>query len=265
LPVPYGFVITTPTCREYFDNGNTLPTLLEQEYRVALDLVEKKMGARFGDPDNPLLFSVRSGAPISMPGMMNTILNLGINDEIVKGLQGYIARNFESLKLAIKMNVKIAMGSDAVLTGFGENTRELEWFVKAGMTPEQALQTATKNAAELLGKEKELGAIAPGYFADIVAVQGDPLSDIDVVVNKVLWVMKDGNWDVLYSIVSVVFAGLIFVAASSVKRCVGFAMSLFGLLLVRCFRGLFCGLLRLLWRLCAGFDDVLLDWLDLAC
>jgi pyruvate,orthophosphate dikinase len=86
LPVPFGFVITTSTCREFFQAGNKLPTLLEQEYRVALDLVEKKMGARFGDPENPLLFSVRSGAPVSMPGMMNTILNLGMNDEIAEGL-----------------------------------------------------------------------------------------------------------------------------------------------------------------------------------
>jgi pyruvate,orthophosphate dikinase len=86
LPVPFGFTITTPTCREFFDNGNQLPSLLEQEYRVALDIVEKKMGARFGDPENPLLFSVRSGAAVSMPGMMNTILNLGLNDEITEGL-----------------------------------------------------------------------------------------------------------------------------------------------------------------------------------
>jgi imidazolonepropionase-like amidohydrolase len=75
---------------------------------------------------------------------------------------------------------------------FGENTRELGWFVKAGMTPEQALRTATTNAAELLGKEKELGSVAPGYFADLVAVEGDPLSDINVVFNNVKWVMKDG-------------------------------------------------------------------------
>jgi pyruvate, orthophosphate dikinase len=86
LPVPFGFIITTGTCREFFQAGNKLPSLLEQEYRVALDLVEKKMGARFGDPANPLLFSVRSGAPVSMPGMMNTILNLGLNDEITEGL-----------------------------------------------------------------------------------------------------------------------------------------------------------------------------------
>jgi pyruvate,orthophosphate dikinase len=86
LPVPFGFTITAPTCREFFDNGNQLPQRLEQEYRVALDLVEKKMGAHFGDPENPLLFSVRSGAAVSMPGMMNTILNLGLNDEIAEGL-----------------------------------------------------------------------------------------------------------------------------------------------------------------------------------
>lgn len=86
LPVPFGFIITTATCREFFENGNKLPNSLEQDYRVALDLVENKMGARFGDPENPLLLSVRSGAPVSMPGMMDTVLNLGMNDEIVEGL-----------------------------------------------------------------------------------------------------------------------------------------------------------------------------------
>jgi imidazolonepropionase-like amidohydrolase len=69
----------------------------------------------------------------------------------------------------------------------------LGWFVKAGMSPEQALQTATGNAATLLGKEKELGAIAPGFFADLVAVDGDPLSDISVVLHNVKWVMKGGE------------------------------------------------------------------------
>ena len=88
--------------------------------------------------------------------------------------------------------MKFAMGSDAIYTMFGQNTRELGWFVKAGMTPEQALRTATTNAAKLLGKEKELGAVAPGYFADLVAVEGDPLADINVVPTKVRWVMKAG-------------------------------------------------------------------------
>jgi len=108
-------------------------------------------------------------------------------------LQAFIPRNLETARKAHEAGVKFAMGSDAIYTMFGENTRELGWFVKAGMTPEQALRTATGNAAELLGKEKELGAVAPGYFADLVAVEGDPLADIKVVLNNVRWVMKDGT------------------------------------------------------------------------
>jgi imidazolonepropionase-like amidohydrolase len=61
------------------------------------------------------------------------------------------------------------------------------------MTPEQALQTATTNAAALLGKEKELGAVAPGYLGDLIAVEGDPLTDINAVLNSVKWVMTNGN------------------------------------------------------------------------
>ena len=107
-------------------------------------------------------------------------------------LEAFIPRNVETARKAFKAGVKIAMGSDAIYTMFGQNTRELEWFIKAGMTPEQALRTATSSAAELLGKEKEVGAAAPGYYADLIAVQGDALSDINVVVHNVKWVMKAG-------------------------------------------------------------------------
>ncbi len=113
LPVPFGFIITTATCREYFQAGNKLPRLLEQEYRVALDLVEKQMGARFGDPENPLLFSVRSGAPVSMPGMMNTILNLGLNDEIAAGLAKKTDNPrfaYDSYRRFISMFADVVMG-----------------------------------------------------------------------------------------------------------------------------------------------------------
>jgi len=106
--------------------------------------------------------------------------------------KAFIERNLETARKAHKAGVKFAMGSDAIYTMFGENTRELGWFVKAGMSPEQALRTATTNAAELLGKEKELGAVAPGYFGDLVAVEGDPLANIDVAIYKVKWVMKGG-------------------------------------------------------------------------
>jgi imidazolonepropionase-like amidohydrolase len=107
-------------------------------------------------------------------------------------LQAFIARNLETARKAYKAGVKFAMGSDAIYTMFGQNTRELGWFVKAGMTPEQALRTATTNAAALLGKEKELGAVDTGYFADLVAVDGDPTVDINVVLYNVKWVMKGG-------------------------------------------------------------------------
>src|SRR5205814_59969 len=117
----------------------------------------------------------------------------GYGDAVVAKLNDYTARNFETLKKAIRAHAKIAMGSDAVFTGFGENTRELEWFVKGGMTPADAIAAATTNAATLLGKEKELGAIAPGYFADIIAVEGDPLTDIGALINGVRLVMKSGK------------------------------------------------------------------------
>src|SRR5260370_1357029 len=107
--------------------------------------------------------------------------------------KAFIERNLETARKAFKAGVKFAMGSDAIYTMFGQNTRELGWFVKAGMTPEQALRTATTNAAELLGKEKELGAVAPGYFADLVAVEGDPLADINAAINNVRWVMTAGR------------------------------------------------------------------------
>jgi imidazolonepropionase-like amidohydrolase len=84
------------------------------------------------------------------------------------------------------------VGSDAVYTAFGTNMQELSWFVKFGMSNEQALQSATVLPAEMLGMEKTLGAVAPGYTADIVAVEGDPLTDVQAVVNNVRWVMKEG-------------------------------------------------------------------------
>lgn len=110
----------------------------------------------------------------------------------VVALDSFRVLNLETAQRAHKAGVKFAMGSDAVYWMFGENTRELAWFVKAGMTPAQALATATTNAAALLRMPRKLGKIAPGYFADIVAVDGNPLSDIDVVISHVVWVMKGG-------------------------------------------------------------------------
>ena len=86
LPVPAGFTITTEVCTYYYENKETYPKKLHKEVKTALAKIEKDMGAKFGDPDNPLLVSVRSGARASMPGMMDTVLNLGLNDTTIQGL-----------------------------------------------------------------------------------------------------------------------------------------------------------------------------------
>jgi pyruvate,orthophosphate dikinase len=86
LPVPPGFTITTEVCTAYYDNGRKYPDDLAQQVRAALALVEEAVGNRFGDHHRPLLVSVRSGARVSMPGMMDTVLNLGLNDQTVEGL-----------------------------------------------------------------------------------------------------------------------------------------------------------------------------------
>jgi len=86
VPVPAGFTITTDACRAYLSNGKVLPDGLEDEIQQHLAALEQKTGKRFGDTSDPLLVSVRSGAAVSMPGMMDTILNLGLNDESVRGL-----------------------------------------------------------------------------------------------------------------------------------------------------------------------------------
>jgi pyruvate,orthophosphate dikinase len=86
LPVPPGFTITTEVCTEYYENGKTLPEALFAEMEAAIADVEALQGKKLGDPSNPLLLSVRSGAKFSMPGMMDTVLNLGLNDEVAQAM-----------------------------------------------------------------------------------------------------------------------------------------------------------------------------------
>ena len=86
IPVPPGFTITTEVCNYFYKNKGKLPPDLENEVRESIRRIEELSNKKFGGRDNPLLFSVRSGAKFSMPGMMDTVLNLGLNDETVKGL-----------------------------------------------------------------------------------------------------------------------------------------------------------------------------------
>jgi pyruvate,orthophosphate dikinase len=86
VPVPPGYTITTAACRQFFEAGGRLLDSILQEEEQALRRLERYLGRRLGDPENPLLVSVRSGAPLSMPGMMDTVLNLGLNDQTVEGI-----------------------------------------------------------------------------------------------------------------------------------------------------------------------------------
>ena len=117
----------------------------------------------------------------------------GFKPEAIPPLEEYIQKNLDAARRAFKAGVKLGMGSDAVYTMFGQNTRELEWFVKAGLSPAQALATATTTAAELLDQKDRLGRIAPGFAADLVAIDGRPLENIHDVIAGVRWVMKDGK------------------------------------------------------------------------
>jgi pyruvate,orthophosphate dikinase len=115
LPVPPGFTITTQCCDLYYKSGKKLPPGLMDDVRKAVATLEKETGKKFGDPKNPLLVSVRSGAAASMPGMMNTILNLGLNDESVRGLAAATNNErfaYDSYRRVINMFGDVVVGVD---------------------------------------------------------------------------------------------------------------------------------------------------------
>ena len=115
LPVPPGFTITTALCNQYYDDGKTYPEALAGQIAEALSVVEQETGLRFADPANPLLLSVRSGARASMPGMMDTVLNLGLNDETCAGLaakSGDERFAFDSYRRFIQMYGDVVLGVD---------------------------------------------------------------------------------------------------------------------------------------------------------
>src|ERR1700730_1618881 len=113
LPVPPGFTITTEVCTYYYQNGKTYPAALEEQVNAALARLGSRLGRKFGDPENPLLVSVRSGARASMPGMMDTVLNLGLNDETVETLarkSGDKRFAYDSFRRFITMYSDVVLG-----------------------------------------------------------------------------------------------------------------------------------------------------------
>ncbi len=154
LPVPPGFTVTTDVCTYYYANNNTYPADLKDQVKAAVAGVEAIMGKKFADPENPLLFSVRSGARISMPGMMDTVLNLGLNDESVKGLakvSGNERFAYDSYRRFIQMFSDVVLGAD-----LDEYEGALEAMKKAKGYASDTDMT-TEDLKELVKEYKEIG------------------------------------------------------------------------------------------------------------
>ncbi|MEI6440458.1 MAG: pyruvate, phosphate dikinase, partial [Alphaproteobacteria bacterium] len=141
LPVPPGFTITTEACNHYYDNEKRYPRDLKDQVAVGLATVEKLTGKSFGDPQNPLLVSVRSGARASMPGMMDTVLNLGLNDHTVEGLARLAGDRrfaFDSYRRFIQMFSNVVLNIDHHIFEeiLDEHKDRLEIYVDTALTAE---------------------------------------------------------------------------------------------------------------------------------
>ena len=116
LPVPFGFTISTEACNDYYEAGEKISEQVEEQTIEALRKLEEQTGKTLGDPKNPLLVSVRSGSVFSMPGMMDTVLNLGMNDETVKGVAGLTENPrfaYDSYRRFIQMFSNVVLGIDS--------------------------------------------------------------------------------------------------------------------------------------------------------
>ena len=152
-PVPAGFTITTEACRAYMANGKTMPSGLEEEIEEHLGRLEERTGKRFGDTTDPLLVSVRSGAAVSMPGMMDTILNLGLNDQAVEGLAartGNARFARDSYRRLIQMYGEVVDGVDA--HRFEQALTDL----KQDRGAQQDLDLSADDLAQLIGTYKRI-------------------------------------------------------------------------------------------------------------
>ena len=147
IPVPPGFTITTEVCNAYYALGNAYPDGLDDAIRAGIAHVERTVGMGFGDPDNPLLVSVRSGARVSMPGMMDTVLNLGLNDTTVAGL----AKRSGDARFAYDSYRRfVAMYGDVVLGLKPESARDDDPFEErlAAMKQRRGVQFDTELSAD---------------------------------------------------------------------------------------------------------------------
>lgn len=157
LPVPPGFTVTTEACRRYLREGGKLPSGLKEEILKHMRALEQRMGRKFGDVENPLLVSVRSGAPVSMPGMMDTILNLGLNDETVKGLikqTGDERFAYDAYRRLIQMFGDVVMGvSKEKFEEILADVKKKYGVTEDPQLPVQGLKEVVRRYKQLIRKE----------------------------------------------------------------------------------------------------------------
>ena len=209
LPVPPGFTVTTEVCTYYYANNKTYPADLKDQVKAAVAGVEKIMGKKFADAENPLLFSVRSGARVSMPGMMDTVLNLGLNDETVKALakaSGSERFAYDSYRRFLQMFSDVVLGAD-----LDEYEGALEAMKKAKGYKSDTDLTA-EDLKELVKEYKEigqkLGKVVPQdpwdqLWAGIGAVFGSWMAARAITYRKLNNI--PGDWGTAVNVQTMVF------------------------------------------------------------
>jgi pyruvate, orthophosphate dikinase len=176
LPVPPGLVVTTEACNAFFANGKQFPEGLWEQVTEGLRAIEKKVGKRFGDPNNPLLVSVRSGAAFSMPGMMDTVLNLGLNEVTVQGL----AAQTGNLRFALDAYRRFASLFGEIVMGVAHEKfeRVMDRF-KAQTTGGKDTDLKTEDLRDIIAAEKQI------IVAEQHAIPEDPYEQLRVAIAAV--------------------------------------------------------------------------------
>ncbi|MBQ8661257.1 MAG: pyruvate, phosphate dikinase [Alphaproteobacteria bacterium] len=209
LPVPPGFTVTTEVCTYYYNNNKTYPSDLKDQVREAVADVEKIMGKKFADANNPLLFSVRSGARVSMPGMMDTVLNLGLNDETVQALakaSGSERFAYDSYRRFLQMFSDVVLGADLDLYEEAlENMKKSKGYNSDTDMTAEDLKELVKEYKEI---GKKLGKVVPQdpweqLWAGIGAVFGSWMVDRAITYRKLNNI--PGDWGTAVNVQTMVF------------------------------------------------------------
>ena len=209
LPVPPGFTVTTDVCTYYYNNNHTYPSDLKDQVKEAVAGVEKIMGKKFADANNPLLFSVRSGARVSMPGMMDTVLNLGLNDETVKALakaSGSERFAYDSYRRFLQMFSDVVLGADLDLYEEAlENMKKSKGYKSDTDLTAEDLKELVKEYKEI---GQKIGKVVPQdpweqLWAGIGAVFGSWMCDRAITYRKLNNI--PGDWGTAVNVQTMVF------------------------------------------------------------